>query len=66
MRSKGGGRGGRGGRGRAVKTSCLKTSANWMREAKVELEHVPFSKVREETLTHELWSYITLRYVSVT
>ena len=34
---------------RAAKTSCLKTSANWMKEAEAELEHVPFSKVREET-----------------
>ena len=58
MRSKDGGRGGR---ARAAKTSCLKTSANWMREAKAELEHVPFSKVREEAVTRELLSYITLR-----
>ena len=31
--------------GKAAKTSCLRTSANWMWEAKAELEDVPLSKV---------------------
>ena len=36
---------GDGGDGKAAKTSCLKTSANWMWEAKADLEDVPLSKV---------------------
>ena len=36
---------GDGGDGKAAKTSCLKTSANWMWKAKADLEDVPLSKV---------------------
>ena len=47
--------------GKAAKTSCLRTSANWMWEAKADLEDVPLSKVTSCSQIGPLGRFLDIR-----